>query len=42
VGLGLATGGLLLERANSAAVFAAAGAVSLGAAVLAYVSLRKV
>jgi hypothetical protein len=31
----------LLERANSAAVFATAGAVSMGAAVLAYVSLRR-
>jgi predicted MFS family arabinose efflux permease len=41
VGLGLAAGGLLLERANSSAVFATAGAVSLGAAVLAYASLRK-
>jgi predicted MFS family arabinose efflux permease len=42
VGIGLATGGMLLERANSAAVFGAAGAVSLAAAVLAYTSLRKV
>ena len=41
VGLGLAAGGLLLERANSDAVFASAGAVSMGAAVLAYVSLRR-
>jgi len=41
VGLGLATGGLLLERANSAAVFATAGAVSMGAAVLAYASLQR-
>lgn len=41
VGLGLAAGGLLLERANSPAVFATAGAVSLGAAVLAYASLRR-
>jgi predicted MFS family arabinose efflux permease len=41
VGLGLGAGGLLLERTNSAAVFAAAGAVSMGAAVLAYASLRR-
>jgi MFS family permease len=41
VGLGLAAGGLILERANSPAVFSAAGAVSLGAAALAYTSLRK-
>ena len=41
VGVGLAAGGLLLERSSSAAVFAAAGAVSLGAAALAYLSLRK-
>jgi predicted MFS family arabinose efflux permease len=41
VGLGLAVGGLLLERATSAAVFGAAGAVSLFAAALAYVSLGK-
>jgi predicted MFS family arabinose efflux permease len=41
VGLGLGAGGLLLERANSAAVFATAGAVSMGAAVLAYASLRR-
>jgi predicted MFS family arabinose efflux permease len=42
VGLGLAAGGLLLERGNSAAVFTAAGAVSISAAVLAYGSLRRV
>jgi MFS family permease len=41
VGLGLAAGGLLLERASSAAVFGAGGAVSLFAAALAYVSLGK-
>lgn len=41
VGLGLAGGGALLERANSAAVFAAGGAVSLFAAALAYASLRE-
>lgn len=41
VGLGLAAGGLLLEQANSAAVFGTAGAVSVGAAVLAYASLRR-
>jgi MFS family permease len=41
VGLGLAAGGLLLEHANSAAVFASAGAVSAGAAALAYATLRK-
>jgi predicted MFS family arabinose efflux permease len=41
VGLGLAAGGVLLERASSAAVFGAAGAVSLGAATLAQASLRK-
>lgn len=41
VGLGLGAGGLLLERANSGAVFATAGAVSMGAAVLAYASLRR-
>jgi MFS family permease len=42
VGLGLAAGGLLLERGNSAAVFTAAGAVSISAAALAYGSLRRV
>lgn len=42
VGLGLVAGGLLLEHATSAAVFAAAGAVSAGAAALAYATLRKV
>ena len=41
VGLGLAAGGLLLEGANSAAVFGTAGLVSTGAAVLAYASLRR-
>jgi predicted MFS family arabinose efflux permease len=41
VGLGLATGGLVLERASAATVFGAGGAVSLGAAVLAFTSLRK-
>jgi MFS family permease len=41
VGLGLAVGGLLLESADSAAVFSTAGAVSMGAAVLAYASLRR-
>lgn len=41
VGLGLATGGLLLEHANPAAVFVAGGAVSAGAAVLAYATLRR-
>lgn len=41
VGLGLGAGGWILEHANSAAVFGAAGAVSLGAAALAYTSLRK-
>lgn len=40
VGLGLALGGLILERATSSAVFATAGLVSVGAAVLASVSLR--
>lgn len=39
VGLGLGCGGLLLEHASSGAVFAAAGAVSAGAAVLAYAML---
>jgi len=41
VGLGLGAGGLILERANSPAVFAAAGAVSVGAALLAYATLRR-
>jgi predicted MFS family arabinose efflux permease len=41
VGLGLAAGGLLLERADSVAVFGTAGAVSTGAALLAYASLRR-
>jgi MFS family permease len=40
VGLGLALGGLILERATSSAVFGTAGLVSVGAAVLAGVSLR--
>jgi predicted MFS family arabinose efflux permease len=40
VGVGLAAGGLLLERANSSAVFAAAAAVALSAALLAYATLR--
>lgn len=41
VGLGLSAGGLLLERANSDAVFGTAGVVSIGAAVLAYATLRR-
>lgn len=41
VGLGLAAGGILLDRASSAAVFGVAGAVSLGAAALAYASLGR-
>jgi predicted MFS family arabinose efflux permease len=41
VGLGLALGGLILERATSSAVLSAAGIVSVGAAVLASVSLRS-
>lgn len=40
VGVGLAAGGLLLERANSSAVFVAAGAVALSAALLAFATLR--
>lgn len=40
VGLGLGAGGLLLEFASAAAVFATAGAVSVGAALLARASLR--
>jgi len=40
VGLGLSLGGLILERAPSAAVLAAAGLVSVGAAVLASATLR--
>jgi MFS family permease len=40
VGIGLAAGGMLLERANSSAVFLAAGAVALSAALLAYATLR--
>lgn len=41
VGLGLAVGGLILERATSSAVLTTAGIVSVGAAVLASVSLRS-
>jgi MFS family permease len=41
IGLGLAAGGLILERATSAAVFAAAGLVAVAAAVLAHASLRQ-
>jgi predicted MFS family arabinose efflux permease len=41
VGLGLGAGGLLLEHARSPAVFGTAGAVSAGAALLAYASLRR-
>jgi len=41
VGIGLATGGLILERASSAAVFAAAGLVAMGAAGLAHASLGR-
>jgi len=41
VGVGLAAGGLLLERANSPAVFLAAGAVASCAAVLAYATLPR-
>lgn len=41
IGLGLAAGGLILERATSAAVFAAAGLVAIAAAVLAHASLRQ-
>lgn len=41
VGIGLAMGGLILERANSAAVFAAAGLVAMGAAGLAHASLGR-
>ncbi len=40
VGVGLAAGGLLLERAHSSAVFVAAGVVALSAALLAYATLR--
>jgi MFS family permease len=40
VGVGLAAGGLLLERATSSVVFVAAGAVALSAALLAYATLR--
>lgn len=40
VGVGLAAGGLLLERAHSSAVFVAAGAVALSAALLAFATLR--
>lgn len=41
VGLGLAAGGLLLERAMSWAVFTVAGAVALLAALLAFAWLRR-
>jgi len=41
VGLGLAAGGLILERANSSAVLAAAALVSVGAAGLARATLRR-
>lgn len=41
VGIGLATGGLILERASSAAVFAVAGLVAMGAASLAHASLGR-
>jgi predicted MFS family arabinose efflux permease len=40
VGVGLAAGGLLLERSNSSAVFLTAGAVAMSAALLAYATLR--
>jgi len=40
VGLGLSFGGLILERAPSSAVLAAAGLVSVGAAMLASATLR--
>jgi MFS family permease len=42
IGLGLAAGGLILESATSAAVFAAAGLVAIAAAVLAHASLRQI
>jgi predicted MFS family arabinose efflux permease len=41
VGLGLAAGGLILERASSSAVLAAAALVSVGAAGLARATLRR-
>lgn len=41
IGLGLAAGGLILESATSAAVFATAGLVAIAAAVLAQASLRQ-
>jgi MFS family permease len=41
VGLGLGAGGLLLEHADSAAVFGTAGVVSVGAALLAHATLRR-
>ena len=41
IGLGLAAGGLILESATSAAVFATAGLVAIAAAVLAHASLRQ-
>jgi MFS family permease len=42
VGFGLAAGGLILEHAHASAVFATGGAVSLGAAALAYGVVRRV
>lgn len=41
VGVGLAGGGLILESARSAAVFAAAGLVATGAGTLAHLSLGR-
>ncbi|MGH8742479.1 MAG: hypothetical protein ACREUN_16275, partial [Burkholderiales bacterium] len=41
IGLGLAAGGLILESASSASVFAAAGVVAIGAAGLAHASLGQ-
>jgi MFS family permease len=41
VGLGLAAGGLILEYADSSAVFAAGGLVSAGAAALAHAFLHR-
>jgi predicted MFS family arabinose efflux permease len=41
VGLGLALGGAILEGARSGAVFAAGGLASVGAAALAYATLRR-
>ncbi len=40
VGVGLAAGGLILERANSAAVLVAAGAVALSASLISLATLR--